>query len=447
MTLTTQAAIAPGGWPVLGHALAFWRRPLEFLASLPAQGDLVEIRIGPQRMWVVCSPDLTHHVLRDGRTFDKGGPLFDQARTVVGEGLATCAHGPHQRQRRLLQPAFSRDRLAVYATEMSRQLDAVLGTWHDGQVIDVLAAMDEITTRITLRTLFTTTLSPQQSADLLHSLTAIVEGVFPRIIMPTWWARAPLAVNRRFDRALSTVDTLTYEIINAYRHDGIDHGDLLSMMLAARDEHSDALSDIEIRDQVLTFWGAGTETSAGLLAWSLHLLTQHPQVARRLQIEVDDVLNGRVAVHDDVARLHYTTRVLTETLRLYPPGWMFTRVVTTEATLANRTLPAGTLLLYSPYLIQRRGDFYPHPERFDPDRWLSDRTAALPRGAFIPFGGGARKCIGDTFTMLEATLALATITTRWQLDPLPGIVTQPRPRGNLKPHPLRMRLRHRSSVP
>src|SRR5947209_18198775 len=172
MTLTTQAAIAPGGWPVLGHTLALLRRPLEFLVSLPAQGDLVEIKIGPQRMWVVCCPELAHHVLRDGRTYDKGGPVFDQLRMLLGgDGLGTCAHGPHQRQRRLLQPAFTRDRVTVYATEMSRQLDAVLATWRDGQVIDVLAAMNEITTRVTARTLFTTALSPQQSTDFLHSLT------------------------------------------------------------------------------------------------------------------------------------------------------------------------------------------------------------------------------------------------------------------------------------
>ena len=292
MTLTTQAAIAPGGWPVLGHTLALVRRPLEFLVSLPAQGDLVEIRIGSRRMWVVCCPELTQRVLRDGRTYDKGGPIYDQARMLGGDSLLTCAHGPHQRQRRLLQPTFTRDRLAVYATEMSRQLDVALAScWHDGQVIDVLAAMNEITTRVTARALFTTHFSPQQSTDFLHSLTVILEGISLRMIMPAWLRRVPLVVNRRFEQASSTMDTLTYEIINAYRCEGVDHGDLLSMMLAARDEHGDALTDTEIRDQVLTFWGAGTETTAALLAWSLHLLAQHPHVTRRHQTEVDAVLD------------------------------------------------------------------------------------------------------------------------------------------------------------
>jgi pentalenene oxygenase len=326
---------------------------------------------------------------------------------------------------------------------MSRQLDAVLTTWHDGQVIDVLAAMNEITTRVTARALFTTPLTPQQSTDLLHSLTAIVEGISLRMIMPAWFRRVPLAVNRRFDQALSTMDTRTYEIINAYRRDGVDHRDLLSMMLAARDEHGDALTDTELRDQVFTLWAAGTETNATLLAWSLHLLAQHPHVTRRLQTEVDAVLGGRVAGHADVTHLDYTTRVLTETLRLYSPAWISTRVLTTEATLAGKTLPAGTILLYSPYLIHRRGDLYPDPNHFDPDRWLPDHTTTLSRGAFIPFGGGTRRCIGDTFAMLEATLALATITTRWHLHPLPGPTTQPRARITLRPHPLRMQLHHR----
>jgi cytochrome P450 len=192
------------------------------------------------------------------------------------------------------------------------------------------------------------------------------------------------------------------------------------MMLAARDEHGDALTDTEIRDQVLSFWVAGTETTASLLAWSLHLLGQHPEVARRVHTEVDAVLDGRVARHTDVARLDCTTRVLTETLRLYPPAWVLTRVLTAETTLASKTLPAGTILLYSPYLIQRRGDLYPHPDRFDPDRWLSDHATHQHRGTFIPFGGGARKCIGESFAMMEATLALATITARWQLNPSPA---------------------------
>ncbi len=289
---------------------------------------------------------------------------------------------------------------------------------------------------------FTANLSAEQSADFLHCLTVVVQGIFLRMVLPGW-CRGLIPALRRFDRVLSRLDVLTYELIEAYRCDGVDYGDLLSMMLAARDEHGDALSDTEIRDQVRSFWGAGTETTASLLAWSLYLLGQHPEAAQRVHTEVDTVLNGRVARHEDVARLGYTARVLTEALRLYPPGWIFTRVLTTEATLGGQTLPAGAVLLYSPYLIHRRADLYPDPDCFDPDRWLPEHTKALPRGAFIAFGGGTRRCIGDTFGMLEATLALATITTRWQLDPIPGTITRPLPRAALRPNPLRMRLHQR----
>ncbi|MGH3765686.1 MAG: cytochrome P450 [Pseudonocardiaceae bacterium] len=438
-----RTAIAPGRWPVLGHTFALWRRPLEFLSSLPAHGDLVEIRLGPQRAFVVCCPDLAHQVLRNGRTFDKGGPFYKQLTTVMGDSVGTCPHEPHQRQRRLLQPAFSPDRLAVYTTEMGRQVSAALENWHDGQVLDVVAAMDEITARVSARTLFTVDLSPGQSADLLSSFTAVLEGMFLRMVMPTALTRLPLAVNRRFDQALSKVDALTHQIIEAYRRDGVDHGDLLSMLLAARDDNGDAMTDTELRDQFVTFWLAGTETAASLLGWSLYLLGQHPEAARRVHAEVDTALGGRVAGYADTDRLDFTVRVLKEALRLYPPGWIFTRVLTTEATLAGRTLPAGTVLLYSPYLIHRRADLYPGPDRFDPDRWLPAHTSALPRGAFIPFGGGARKCIGDIFGMLEATITLATITSRWRLDPIPGATTRPHPRASLRPRPLRMRLHHR----
>ena len=439
-----RSAVAPGRWPVLGHTLQLWRRPLEFLASLPGYGDLVEIRLGPQPVFVVCSPDLAHRVLRDGRTFDKGGPLFKQGRRVVGDGLITSAYGPHRRQRRLLQPAFRQDRLVVYTAEMGRQLSVTLETWRDRQVIDVVAAMDEIAARISARTLFTANLSPEQSAELLDSITAVVEGIFLRTVMPPALQRAPLSANRRFDRALSRLDGLTYEIIDGYRRDGVDHGDMLSMLLAARDDDGDALTDTEIRDQIVSFLLAGTETTATLLAWSFHLLGQHPAAAQRVQAEVDHVLDGRVAGYDDVAGLAYTGQVLTETLRLYPPVWILTRVLTTDFTLADRTLPTGTILLYSPYLIHRRPDLYPDSGRFDPDRWLpSDHAGALPRGTFIAFGGGARKCIGDTFAMLEATLVLASITAHWRLDPVPGVSTHPRPRASLRPHPLPMRLRRR----
>lgn len=444
MRIVTRAAATPRRWPLLGHTLPLWRRPLEFLSSLPAAGDLVEISLGPQRIFVVCSPDLAHQVMRDRRTFDKGGPFIEQLRAVVGEdSLGTCPHGPHHRRRLLVRPAFSQNRLAIYAAEMSQQLEAALETWRDGQVIDVLAAMDEITGAVSARTLFATNLSPEQSTDLRRSFTTVLEGTFLRMIMPRGLARAPIPANRRFERALARVDALTYEIVDAYRRDGVDHGDLLSMLLTARDEDGDALSDTEIRDQVVTFFLGGTETTASLLAWSLHLLGQHPKAAQRVQAEVDRVLDGRVASHDDVARLKYTDQVLNETLRLYPPLWMFTLMLTAEATLAGRTLPVGTILLFSPYVIHRRPDLYPDPNRFDPDRWLPDHAAGLPRGSFIPFGGGARKCIGDTFAMVEATLALASITARWQLDAMPDVITRPRPRTTLRPHPLRMRLRQR----
>lgn len=240
MTTTMRTAVVPGRWPVVGHMPTLWRRPLEFLASLPTYGDLVEVWLGPQRMWVVCSPDLAHQVLRDGRTFDKGGPLIDQVRMTIGDGLVTCPHGPHQRQRRLLQPAFSQDRLVVYTAEMSRQLSVTLQTWRDGQVIDVVAAMNEIIARVSARTLFTVSLSAEQFTGFLRNITAMLEGIFLRMIMPPGLARAPIPANRRFDRALSGLDALTYEIINTYRHDGVDHGDLLSMLLAARDEDGDA---------------------------------------------------------------------------------------------------------------------------------------------------------------------------------------------------------------
>lgn len=434
---------APRRLPVLGHLGALGRRPLEFMRSLPAYGDLVAIGFGPRTAYVVCHPVLTDTVLRDTRVFDKGGPFWDQARLVAGDGLGTCAHQPHRRQRRLVQPAFHPHRMADYAAVMAEETAAALRSWRDGQVLDVVAAMDKITARVTARCLFGAALTVEETADAQRCLTAVLAGMFWRMVTPPGLRWVPTQGNRRFRAAIRHMDQLVYRIIADRRRDGTDRNSMLSTLVASRDEHGDALGDREIRDQILSFIVAGMETSAALVAWALHLLAGHPQVLRRLHAEVDTVLAGRAAVHDDLPRLPFTRQILTETLRLFPPAWMLTRGVTEDTRLAGHVLPVGTVLLYSPYLIHHRADLYPDPDRFDPDRWAPGQATALPRGAFIPFGGGARKCMGDAFGLLEATLTLATITARWRLEPLPGVTTRPQPRATLRPHPLRMRLHQR----
>ncbi|MBH1934240.1 cytochrome P450 [Streptomyces sp. AV19] len=439
---------APGALPLLGHALPLLRDPLGFLASLPARGELVQIGIGPQRVVMAFSPELIRQILLDDRTFDKSGPLFDQAREILGDGLVTCPHARHRGQRRMIQPAFHPTRLTAYAPVMTERISSVTDAWRNGQSIDVLSQMVALTSRVMLTTMFGTALGAAQTAQAMDDFTVLFSGLYKRVLQPAWLRRLPHPVNRRFHRAnarlRATVATLVAEHRThdtppaGRRQDGTEHdSNLLSMLLAARDTGTDGrgLTAVELADETVTFFLGGIETTAAHLAWTLHLLAQHPDIEHRLHTEVDTVLAGRPPAPQDLPRLELTGWILTETLRLYPPAWLLNRTATADTHLAEHLIPAGTTIAFSPYLIQRHPGLYPDPERFDPDRW---RTPSSRRDAYLPFGGGARKCIGDAFALTEATLALAHIAAHWQLRPTPGARARTQVRATLRPQGLRM---------
>ncbi|ARZ71731.1 cytochrome P450 [Streptomyces albireticuli] len=431
------------GLPLLGHLVPLLRDPLGFLARLPARGDLVQVRLGPLRALVVCDPDLTCDVLRDDRTFDKGGPVYERLREFAGNGLATCPYGDHRRQRRLLQPAFHPARLPGYARAAAARAAETTGSWQDGQILDVLAVLQELTVRITVDTLFSTTVPPDLLTQALSDLNTLVSGLTVRMATPPPMDRLPTLGNRRYHQARARLPRLLHRLVSERQAAGTDHGDLLSMLLTAQDPvpgpAEQRLTDTEVIDQIVTFFLGATETAASTLAWALHLLGQHPETERRLHAEVDAVLGGRPATHADLPRLELTGRILTETLRLWPSAWGVTRTCTADTHLDRYPVPAGTTIVYSPYLLHHRADLYPDPERFDPDRWAPENPRPPRREAYIPFGGGARKCIGERFVTSEMVLALATIATRWRLRPLPGTRVRPTIGGpTLNPSGLRM---------
>ncbi|MFD9409380.1 cytochrome P450 [Streptomyces sp. NPDC059989] len=443
---------AAGGLPLLGHLVPMLRNPLKFLAGLPPQGDVVQVRLGPLRALVVCEPALTSHVLRNDKIFDKGGPIFDLGRKVVGDALLTCPHSGHRRQRRMLQPAFLAPRLPGYAEATTARAADATASWRDGQILDVLAETQALTAKITLDTMFSATAPPQVLTEALSDLNTIIKALSVQMATPPLLARLPTPGNRRYQQAWVRLRRNLRHLVTDRRAAGIDHGDLLSMLLTAHDAESgpaqQTLTDTEIIDQIVTFFLGATETSASSLASALHMLGQHPEIERRLHAEVDAVLDGRPATHADLPRLELTGRVVTETLRLWPPIWGATRVCTADTQLGRHPVPAGTTILYSPYLIQRRADLYPDPERFDPDRWTANAPQPPRREAFLPFGGGARKCIGDRFATASATLALATITNRWRLQPLPDLRVRPSIDGPaLTPRGLKLRATTRTTTP
>ena len=442
MTVATSftAGIAPGARPFVGHALQFRRRPLEFLTSLRACADLVEIQLGPSHAYVTCHPDLVQEVLANPRIYDKGGRLFDIARVVLGNSLVTCSWHEHRRQRAFLQPAFHRARLAGYATLMQEEIGSVTASWSAGQTIDVKATFDSLTLRVGARTLFSTDLGIDAETEIQRSMPIFSEGAFKRVVASLVFLNAlPTPSNRAFRQAVARVHAVIDTVVDDYRATGVDHGDLLSLLVSTTDSQSgDRLSDQEIHDQVVTFLAASTETTSNLLCWTMLVLSRHPDVERALHDEVDRELGERLPGPEDLARLDYTRRTITEVLRLYPPIWLLTRKATEDCELGGHPVAAGTMIVFSPYLVHRDPRLFADPEQFDPDRWLPDRAASTPRGALIPFGGGSRKCIGDHFGMTEAVLTLAAIAGRWQLRPVPGQVTLTPPRATLMPDPLRM---------
>jgi cytochrome P450 len=421
---------APGAWPFLGHVVALQRRPLALLDSLPAHGDLVEIRLGPRPAYVVCHPGLARQVLTDLRGFDRTGLVYERVRTAMGNGLASAAHADHRRQRLIMQPAFRREHLRGYVAVMRQEITAAMASWHDGDRVDLVDEMFTLTTTIALRALFSSQLDPAPAELLRRALDTFLRGIYTRAVLPPA-GRLPTLGNRRYARAVATWRAQVTELIETYRQSGADRGDLMSRLLAARDDEDQGLSDTELADQIAVLMLAGGETTSAAVTWSWHLLTTHPEILAAVQTETGAVLGGDVAGWDHLARLDLTARVVREALRLYPPAWVVPRTCTRPVTLAGRTLPAGSMVVFSPYILHRRADQYPQPTRFDPARWLT--PAPEHRASYLPFGVGATRCIGEEFGLAEATLILATTAARWNLRPDPGTPVSPAARAVLVP--------------
>ncbi|GLF93110.1 cytochrome P450 [Streptomyces yaizuensis] len=442
---------APGALPLVGHAPTIYRAPLRFLSSLPRHGKLVEVQLGLSPTLMVCDTELTRQLFMDARTFDKGGALFDRAREVIGENLITCPHSRHQRQRRLTQPAFHLSRLPGYAAIMSDAVERAVRSWPAGEPVDPVPLMMRLSAEVTARSMFSHDLSERSSDQFVTDSITLVDGIFLRSLLPRSADRLPLPAYRRYEQARRRMDALYRQVISEYRATGGDRGDLLSILLSARDEEAGAdtggarLTDTEVKDQLSGFFIAGTETTASALSWALAALAEHPELQERLRDEVDTVLGGRPAGYDDVERLETTRGILTESLRLHSPVWLLTREVAAETRLGPYTVPAGATVAYSPYLVHRDPALYADPERFDPDRWADGRTP--PRHGFVPFASGPRKCIGDVFATIEATLALATFAAHWTWTAAPGSRSRPNPGAVIRPKGLRLRFTARTPRP
>jgi pentalenene oxygenase len=406
------------------------RRPLRLFDSLPAHGDLVEIKVGPRPAFVVCHPGLARQVLTDFRSFDRTGLIYERVRAAMGSGLATVPYQDHRRQRLIMQPSFGHEYLRGYAAVMQQEITTAMDRWQPGDRLDMVREMFTLTTAVALRTLFSARLGSPEAQQLQRAFDIYLRGIYARAVLPVF-GRLPTPGNRRYARALAHWRTQVTALINGYRQAGQapDAGqepdDLLSRLLAARDEQGQPMPDEEAADQVAVLMLAGGETTSAAVTWSFHLLDGHPQIQRALQAEADAVLDGHTAGWEHLTRLDLTARVVREALRLFPPAWAIPRTAVRETTLAGRVLPAGSLVIFSPYVLHRLPGLYQDPAHFDPDRWrpAASGSAAPHRDSFLPFGAGPTKCIGQDFGLAEATLILASVAARWNVQPAAKKVT------------------------
>ncbi|MGV9678760.1 cytochrome P450 [Nocardia sp. NPDC003482] len=409
---------AQGGIPVIGHGALLARRPLEFLKSLPNNGPMCRIRLGTADVVFVSEPSLVAQVLSQDIFFDKGGPFFERARPIAGSGLGTCPHAEHRRQRRLCTPAFSDDQIDMYSELMSRAIESLVNSWSDRQVINVGREVSLTTFQIAVRAMFSTSLSDESVRGLTDDICELTHGLFRRTAMPDVVNRLPLPMNRRFDQALRRVRETALAIIAERRQETVRRGDLLQSLMEARYEDAPEahamFADVELVDQIMTMFFGGAETSAGSITWSLYMLDRNPGVRRRLEAEVDNVLEGGVARKEDLAHLPYTEKVVTETMRLYPPSWILTRVVSQDTELGGVVLPSGTMIAVSQFTVHHDDSIYPNATEFDPDRWEDGQIPGQRMRQYLSFGLGPRRCIAERFGRREVSLALATIIGKWR---------------------------------
>ncbi len=432
---STVPALA--GLPVLGSLLAFRRDRLALHDEAARTGPIVRFNLGGLPLYTVTCADLAHEILvEQAAAFKKTAGLRFLA-PVLGDGLLSAEGAVHHRHRKLLAPAFAPRRIAAYAPVMVEETRAQIARWARGQRVDLAHEMMELTLAIAGRTLF--------GADVRHAATTV--GAALDLAMHSMMAsitsivqldeRWPLPRHRAMRRAAAMLDEVVYGLIAAGRRAGVDRGDVLSMLLLARDEgDGTGLTDREVRDEVMTLLLAGHETTANALTWTFHELGRHPEVRARLEAEVADVLGDRAVTVEDLPRLPWTLAVLEEALRLHPPAYTTGREALHDVTIGGHRLAARSILILYIRGIHRRADYFPAPLAFRPERMLPAEKRARPRHHYLPFGAGPRVCIGGHFALLEGQLALATLVQHARIQPLvrhvePEPLVTLRPRGGL----------------
>ena len=427
----------PRGVPILGMLPALKRSPIAAFTHAVRFGDVVYLKIGPRRGYLITNPADVRRVLQDNARNYHKSPLYDKLRTSIGNGLLTSEDDFWLRQRRIAQPAFHRQRIAALAGVMAGAAREVAAAWRaiaaDGRPVDVDEQMMRLTRTVVLRALLGADLGPFTSG-IDAAWTIINEHIgesFWSLGIADWW---PSAKNRRFEAARVLLQNAVDHVIAQRRRGAADGGDLLSMLMSARDEETgEGMTDEQLRVEVTTFLLAGQETTSLALTWTWYLLSQHPAAQRRLEEELDAELDGRPPEYSDLANLPYTRMVIDEAMRLYPPAWGFSRQALADDELGGFRLPRGWLAFVIPYVLHRLPAYWPDAEAFDPERFLPERSADRPKFVYVPFGAGPRQCIGNQFALMESQLILATLAQGYRLTLVAGHRVEPWPLITLRP--------------
>ncbi len=432
-----RAPLAPGpkGNPILGVMADFSRDTFGFIERCRDYGDVVRMRFLYLTAYFLYHPDDIEYVVStNAKNFIKSrnqrSPLFQR---LVGHGLLTSEGEVWKRQRRLAQPAFHRHRINAYAETMTDYAQRTISTWREGDIRDIHRDMMRLTLEIVVKTLFNSDVSAD--ADKVGRVLSRIVAPFAGQATLKWIMdnRLPTTTHRLFNQDAREIDLIIYRIINERRRSGRDEGDLLSMLLKAHDEDGTHMNDKQLRDEVMTIFLAGHETTALTLSWAWYLLAQDPETEKKFHAELVEVLGGRLPTMEDLSRLQYTEMIARECMRLYPPAYALGREAVKECEIGGFSVPAGTQVFMFQWVTQRDARFFTQPERFYPERWTEDFSNSLPKYAYFPFGGGPRACIGNYFAMMEIVLLLATIGQRFRFSLLPDHPVMLMPAMSLRP--------------
>ena len=443
--MTQQARVKAKGKPIPSLRIvpvgSFLIRNLQSI--LEKYPDIVHLRLGITQFYLLTNPEYIQEVLvTKQRDFVKGEYL-QKTKKVFGEGLLTSEGDFHHRQRRLVQPAFHQKRIEAYAKTMTAYAERTMKRWHDGAVLDIHKEMNKLTMSIVAKCLFDTDVE-SESESIARDLSTTIE-YFDRLSSPLSALLSKLPSNKKYEAAVKRIDSMIYDLIEQRRRLGKDAGDLMSMLLHARDESGGEMTDSQLRDEVLILFAAGHETTANALTWTWYLLSENPDVEARMLEEVDRAIpKGEAPSASDVSKLEYTTKVFTESMRIYPPAWILVRKALKEISIGEYLLPADANVVMSQYVNHHDPKYFPEPEKFLPERWTQEFKRSLPRFAYYPFGGGPRGCVGEPFAWMEGVLLLATLSKRWRMRHVRGHKVEMQPRITLRPKfGMRMKLERR----